>query len=308
MAKTLSEPAQPTVEDARSAFAEALAPALGPARGMMLRMRESPPQVLILEGGTDAQRFSLALWHAALLNCPSAAEKEGPCLSCPACLQIGALFFQDLTLLDGREGTISIDAVRTARQLVAEEPRGGGQRVILIADAQALSIAAANALLKVMEEPHPKTCFLLLAPQRERLLPTLVSRGWTLTLPWTDPDISSPEDSETAKWLSALCAFLSEGQGLFSLTASKGSLDAGRARRILAAMQKHLAASRMDAPPPGTLAALFAALGDAGFAYACDVLAQGHNSLDAMVSPALVLEWAAVRLFAACRASARKRR
>ncbi|MFQ6994408.1 hypothetical protein [Bilophila wadsworthia] len=168
--RTATEEQLPTREEAEAAFALALDARQERVRAALNKLASDPPQVLILEGGSVAERFSVALWHAARLNCP---EGRPPCLHCPACLQIGANLFHDLYVLDGREGSIKIETVRELRTILGEAPRGDGKRVVILAEAQSLGVEAANALLKSLEEPRPGVCFLLLAPQRERLLPTL---------------------------------------------------------------------------------------------------------------------------------------
>ncbi|MFQ8736457.1 MAG: DNA polymerase III subunit delta [Bilophila wadsworthia] len=169
--------------------------------------RSDPPQVLILEGGSVAERFSVALWHAARLNCP---EGRPPCLHCPACLQIGANLFHDLYVLDGREGSIKIETVRELRTILGEAPRGDGKRVVILAEAQSLGVEAANALLKSLEEPRPGVCFLLLAPQRGASLPTLVSRGWVVR--WRG-GAGTPSTPELFQWEEALAEFGPPGRG-----------------------------------------------------------------------------------------------
>ena len=193
--RTATEEQLPTREEAEAAFALALDARQERVRAALNKLASDPPQVLILEGGSVAERFSVALWHAARLNCP---EGQPPCLHCPACLQIGANLFHDLYVLDGREGSIKIETVRELRTILGEAPRGDGKRVVILAEAQSLGVEAANALLKSLEEPRPGVCFLLLAPQRERLLPTLVSRGWVVTRAW--PEAGTPSTPELFQW------------------------------------------------------------------------------------------------------------
>jgi len=72
---------------------------------------------------------------------------------------------------------ISIDQIRTlvlARSAFA--PHEGRAKVFVIRRAEELSISAANALLKTLEEPGAKTHFILLSAQPEALLPTILSR------------------------------------------------------------------------------------------------------------------------------------
>ena len=304
--KNTAEETQLSQQEARQAFVPALSPALERIRTTLQSLANNPPQVLVLEGGCAEERLATAKWYAAQLNCPHATP-AGPCLDCPVCLQTGAGVLQDCTVL-GVQEPVTIEAVREVRVRAAEAPHGGGWRVIVLAEAQFLRVEAANALLKVMEEPRPNLCFLLLAPQRGRLLPTLVSRGWVLTLPWPLPDAndaSLPEDLQS--WVAALDAFLGTGRGWFEKTSAKNAVDADLARRLILTVQKNLAATLgQHAVPDCRLGIRFANLPDAGCVYVDDVLAQCQRSLDlpTPVNPALVLDWMAVRLYLAVRRSA----
>ena len=62
----------------------------------------APPQVLLLEGGTEAQRLDAALYWACRANCPDAERDGSPCLNCPTCRQIAAWENLDLSAYDGR--------------------------------------------------------------------------------------------------------------------------------------------------------------------------------------------------------------
>ncbi|WP_300684207.1 DNA polymerase III subunit delta, partial [uncultured Bilophila sp.] len=288
--RTEQEDRLPTREEAQAAFSPALDERQSRVRAALDKLAADPPQVLILEGGSAEERFSVALWHAARLNCP---ENPSPCLCCPSCLQIGAGLFHDLYLLDGREGSIKIETVRELRTILGEAPRGEGKRVVILAEAQSLGVEAANALLKSLEEPRPGVCFLLLAPQRERLLPTLVSRGWVVTLAW--PEASSPSPTDLRPWEEALADFLASGRGWFDRTSAKGAVDAPLARRIVVCIQKAQAAV-LAGRDGGPLGPLLTPLPAAGHLHVNDLLAQCQESLDYMVSPALALNWLAVRL------------
>lgn len=304
---TPDDTALPTRDDARAALLPALNARHERVRAAMCRLLPAPPQVLLLEGGLEHERRAMALWYAAGLNCVQpiqpglsaqenlagqARQSAAPCLECQNCLQIGANMYNDLHLIDGREESIKIDTVRELRALSGEAPRGGGMRVIILAEAQALSVQAANALLKCLEEPRPGTVFLLLAPQRERLLPTLVSRGWTLTLAW--PDATGIPESMRS-WEEALARFLRNGQGLFELTGVKGAVDATTARMIVLCLQKGLAAVAVGRG--GALAHALERLSPTARFTARDILNNAQESLDMMVNPALVIDALMTRLF-----------
>jgi len=280
----------PSREDAAAALAPALHERHARIRGSMLRLCPEPPQVLLLEGGLEPDRFSMALWYAALLNCTASP----PCLTCPTCLQIGAELYTDLHIIDGRGSNIKIESIRELRTLIGEAPRGRGRRVIVLAEAQALSPQAANALLKSLEEPRPGTVFLLLVPQRERLLPTLISRSWTLTLPW--PDVAAPVPESMCDWNKILGQFLLHGKGWFEITSAKGTVDSQTARQVVLTFQKALAATAAGRNA-GELGLVLENLPPAARFAMRDALANAQESLDFMTNPVLVLDWLATRLF-----------
>lgn len=299
----------PSPEEARQAFSPAFAPGMERVRDILTPLAEAPPQVLLLEGGTEKERMAMGRWWAALLNC---AESHPPCLRCPSCLQIGAGTHLDMQVFDGRisnkddeenPGPVRAFNMRNVRALkgrLGDAPHGAGRRVVLLAGLDLTRDEAANALLKALEEPSATTVFVLLAPQREQLLPTLVSRSWTLTLPWPPTDFVDPA---LAPWVEALAAFLHHGRGWLTLTGAKGGVDAALAHSLLSAFQKNLAAVLAGAPGHRDLplADRLAALPDAGRVAAGEVLARAHEALHNNVNPARVLDWVATQLYSLTR-------
>jgi DNA polymerase-3 subunit delta' len=204
----------------------------------------------------------------------------------------------DLIVLDGtggetKEGTISIDEVREVRSKVGQPPRGDGHRVVVVTKATGLTEAAANGLLKSLEEPRPGNVFVLLAPQRERLLPTLVSRSWILTLAWPEAGAAGAED-DLAGWLDSLEGFLRTGRGWFERTSAKGQVDRALAGRVVTGVQRCLAEALAGRPGNG-LAGYLAQLPLASLRRLDVLLAKGLEALELQVNPALVLDWVATQ-------------
>lgn len=77
---------------------------------------------------------------------------------------------------------IVVDDVRDIRNFISLTPAENGYRVAIIDGAEDMNKSAANALLKMLEEPPPRTVFLLISHAPGRLLPTIRSRCRTLTL------------------------------------------------------------------------------------------------------------------------------
>jgi len=270
-----------------------LSPRQALVRQRLGQLAHDPPQVLVIEGGSAAEREATALLYAALLNCTRDA-----CGACDSCVQIRDKVHLDLIFLDGAEQSIKVEDVREVRQKVGEPPRGPGHRVVILTEAQSLTPQAANALLKCMEEPRPGNCFALLTPQREHLLPTLVSRSWTLTLTWPAPceSQSEAETQAAAEGLAVLERFWRTGLGLFSLTAAKGRLTRQAVQHILLALSKELADVLAGRPTSALANFLRDRLGLTGLRRLDLILEHAQEALAGQVNPSLALEWLATRV------------
>jgi DNA polymerase-3 subunit delta' len=117
---------------------------------------------------------------AKALLCESLPEggRLEACDHCPSCALADAGNHPDLFLLgrpeDGNE--LSIESMRElCRSFVLTSARGRG-KVALLDDADDLNDASANCFLKTLEEPPPRSVFILLGTGRERQLPTVLSR------------------------------------------------------------------------------------------------------------------------------------
>lgn len=253
---------------------------------------QDPPQSIVIEGGDADSRLALALYWAMRLNCASGAI---PCGQCPACKQIADFAFNDLLFFDGREGLIKVDMVRDQRSTWGQPPNGDGYRVTIFAEAQMFMTEAANALLKSLEEPRPGNVFVLAAPQRERLLETLVSRSWVVTLAW--PDIRE-NDPAITEWTTAMVNFWSSGRGWFERTSAKGAVDKHLAMQVVLGMQRELREAMSGScatPLSQTMASThdLKTLRHIGL-----VLEKAQDALNTQVpvNPAMVLDWVATRM------------
>jgi DNA polymerase-3 subunit delta' len=86
---------------------------------------------------------------------------------------------------------IAVETVRRIGRFLGTTAGEGGWRVVIVDPADDMNRSAANALLKSLEEPPPRTLFLLLARSRGALLPTILSRCRTLDLaPLTEAEAS----------------------------------------------------------------------------------------------------------------------
>ncbi len=135
----------------------------GPALGMT--------HAWLVTGPPGSGRSTAAVAFAAALVCP----QEG-CAECTACRSVRAGSHPDVTVV--RSTTLSHGKEQTKALVLAASgnPVTAPWRVMVIEDADRLTEAAANTLLKAIEEPAPATVWVLCAPSTEDLLPTIRSR------------------------------------------------------------------------------------------------------------------------------------
>ena len=117
--------------------------------------------------GRELAAFALA----AALNCD-----EGGCGECDACRKILRRAHADVTLIEAEGAQILVDQVRSVRRMAYRSPVEGRTKVFILAEAHKLNPAAANALLKVLEEPPAGVVLILVTASPDDLLPTVVSR------------------------------------------------------------------------------------------------------------------------------------
>ncbi len=185
--------------------------------------RERLPHALLLHGGRGIGKRHLMSAYAQLLLCESPVD-DAPCGRCAGCQLIAADNHPDLQCLtpaalmperndadslvedvqsDRAETRASkakpsreivIDQVRKISEFLAISSHRGGRRVVLLLPAEALNAPAANALLKVLEEPPPGVAFLAVSDQLDAVLPTILSRCVLLRAP-------VPSHSQAIEWL-----------------------------------------------------------------------------------------------------------
>lgn len=143
------------------------------------------PTTLLLVGEPLAGREALAAELAAMLICPEGRLGCG----CGSCRRVRQGVHPDLHLVRVGVGHKEIRMEDVAEVLASfqQVPFEGRRRVYVLADAHTppLNVYAASALLKTLEEPVPHACWILLAANPLRVLPTIVSRAVQLRVPST---------------------------------------------------------------------------------------------------------------------------
>ncbi len=159
---------------------------------------DSLPQALMFAGPAGIGKFTLAKMLATALLCASrntSAESGGNssskfdgadspleqgCGTCQSCRLIEHGNHPDFHVIQAlsRENS-SVSEIRELLQNISLRPFIGSKRIVIINDAEHLSVQVSNVLLKSLEEPRPNTYFILISANQFRLPKTLLSRCQT---------------------------------------------------------------------------------------------------------------------------------
>ncbi len=176
-------------------------------------LRAQWPSALLLHGQAGIGKVDFARYLAQGLLCETPTIDGQPCHECAACHwfvqgnhpdyrvlcpeNIATLSHDAVTAQANSEAQesekktrapskeIKIEQVRALLDFCALGSHRNGCRVILLYPVEALNTAAANALLKTLEEPPANVVFLLVCTQLAQVLPTIVSRcrRWPMHVP-----------------------------------------------------------------------------------------------------------------------------
>lgn len=186
---------------------------------------------VILDGGDAESRRAAAFELARTLLCEAAPEAR-PCGVCRHCRRIAAAtggeagekpFHPDFQVLErDLKASTSVDATRELLKTAQVSPFEARGQVFVIASAESLTGEAANALLKNLEEPHASAPrhFLLLAPSRLDLLPTLRSRSLAIFLGAAEPVDPAAVEPLARAFAAAVSAWAASGSPIHLLSAA----------------------------------------------------------------------------------------
>ncbi|WP_414039527.1 DNA polymerase III subunit delta' C-terminal domain-containing protein [Acidithiobacillus sp. M4-SHS-6] len=153
------------------------------------------PQAMLAAG----EPGSLLGWYLDLLQaaqlCFMPTDDGFACGDCRSCKLLAEAAHPDLWIVAAEPGkAIAIDALRQGMEWIHYTPQVSATRWLRIDHAEAMTVAAANAILKTLEEPPARAHVLLHSEQISRLLPTIRSRLQRIPLPVM-------EMAESRQWL-----------------------------------------------------------------------------------------------------------
>ena len=178
------------------------------------------PHAQLFTGISGIGKLQLALAYAQYLNCPHRTEEDS-CGTCPTCLQYQHLQHPDLHFVFPIVGSDEVcdNFLEPWRKIILEQhyfdlddwhealgienkqsmiyekesgeilhklslkAYGDGYKIMIIWQPEKMNASSANKLLKILEEPAPKTVFILVSEHPEKLLSTIQSRVQTILIP-----------------------------------------------------------------------------------------------------------------------------
>lgn len=170
-------------------------------------------------GPEGVGKATVAWSFAKALQCP---RQEGDaCETCDSCVKVSHGNHPDVIGVEPTGSQIRIDQIRDLQRQMIHRPLEGRWRTIVMDRAQDMTPHAANALLKILEEPPEGNVMILIALSTSSLLPTVVSRCQALHFPPLSP--------------SEISRFLQEREGWSEADARKVAIQArGSVQRALA--------------------------------------------------------------------------
>ncbi|MDR2195157.1 MAG: DNA polymerase III subunit delta' [Gallionellaceae bacterium] len=180
------------------------------------KLRERSPHALLLKGSQGIGKLDFAMNLAQSLLCEQPKSDGFACGECASCHWFAQGTHPDFRLIqpeilaesdedDDREGgkkkkpsrVVIVDQIRELADFVSLSAHQGGYRVAVIHPAEAMNANSMNALLKTLEEPSGRNgsvLLVLVSHKPQRLLPTILSRCLSLSMPL-------PPVEESIAWL-----------------------------------------------------------------------------------------------------------
>ncbi|MES9858000.1 MAG: DNA polymerase III subunit delta' [Sedimenticola sp.] len=199
------------------------------------RERGRLPHALLITGAEGLGKHPFGVRLAASLLCKSPMDAGQPCGNCQGCHLFKAETHPDYRRIEPEEvgKAIKVDAIREFTSKETLTSQAGGFKVAIIEPADALNIAAANSLLKTLEEPVDWTIMILISSRPGRLPATIRSRCQRY-------HFVAPERAQAIEWLShqgvaqspELLLSLTSGSPLTALASADPELLAERKRML----------------------------------------------------------------------------
>lgn len=146
--------------------------------------RGEVPHALLITGPESVGKTTLARTLVTAMLCRTPDPDDRPCGQCNSCRKANSGNHPDFVTIepDDKGAALRIEQIRSVERFLSLTPNESTCKVVLIREFEHATAAAANALLKTLEEPPSYAHLILLAADPDVLLPTIVSRSQQIAL------------------------------------------------------------------------------------------------------------------------------
>lgn len=176
----------------------------------------------LFEGEKGTGKHEISYVFAKSLLCENPISHFEPCEECPNCKRISSGNHPDVHYIERDGLSIKKEQIKSLQEEFSKKSVESNRKVYMIADADRMSVSAANSLLKFLEEPSSDTVAILMTEQGQRILPTILSRCQVLTFTSLSPEnvkqklIEQGVQSQLSAVISQITQNLDEGLVLSS--------------------------------------------------------------------------------------------
>jgi DNA polymerase III subunit delta' len=179
--------------------------------------RDRLAHAYLFAGNSLGELEAMARTLAKTVNCLSPPRRAASglpldsCDHCDSCHRIDQYNHPDVSWIrpESKSRVVTIDVIRELMQTVNLKPTVAAFKVGVIVAADRLNVQAANAFLKTLEEPPPKSLLILLTTEPQRMLETILSRCLRLSFAETGLKF----DASHTEWLSTFTSMAATGAG-----------------------------------------------------------------------------------------------
>jgi DNA polymerase III delta' subunit len=199
----------------------------------------------LLEGDRSVDKLGLAESFVKAILCK---EGNGDCCdSCTTCRKISHGNHEDLIYLEADGSSIKDEAIEELQGRIKKKPYDGERNIVILKDADTMTLRAQNRLLKTLEEPTPGTVIILLSENTENLAQTILSRCVIFKL----KTFETQEYKNVLEGAILIAGMLLEGRPFYEISGKLSEFTANRnlAHELLDAMEtwyRDLAIYRYD--------------------------------------------------------------
>lgn len=176
----------------------------------------------LLEGDRSIDKLGLAENFVKAILCREGGGDSCEC--CPSCARINHGNHEDVIYLAAEGLSIRDEAVEELQSKLKKKPYGGDRNIVILQDADTMTLKAQNRLLKTLEEPAPGTVIILLSENMENLAQTILSRCVIFKL----NSFETPEYRDVLEGAVQIADMILEGKPFYEISGRLAEYTAGR--------------------------------------------------------------------------------